>query len=121
LYIHAGRLPNSPQRLPLRKFDIGDFDTLEEHVYYQPISADFATFNSFVVTSPDTAVVFQASVGERHRNPPAGFKWLEDHGIRQFVYVVVTHSGSEMDLTFPTYLLDDNIVTELYHLPLSHI
>ncbi|KAJ7856623.1 hypothetical protein B0H13DRAFT_2672974 [Mycena leptocephala] len=123
LFIHAGRLLNSPHRLPLRKFSVGDSDnrSLEEHVYYQPISADFGTFDSFVIISPDTAVVFQASVGERHRNHPAGLKWLKDHGIRQIVYVIVTPSGSEMDLTFPTYLLDDNIVTELYHLPLSHI
>jgi hypothetical protein len=123
LFIHAGRLLNSPHRLPLRKFSVGDSDnrSLEEHVYYQPISADFGTFNSFVIISPDTAVVFQASVGERHRNHPAGLKWLKDHGIRQIVYVIVTPSGSEIDLTFPTYMLDDDIVTELYHLPLSYI
>ncbi|KAJ7489580.1 hypothetical protein FB451DRAFT_1362417 [Mycena latifolia] len=91
---------------------------LSLQTYYRPLSKISPPFNSFVLTEPRKAVVFQAIVD----NALLGFEDLKALGIDEIIYVAVTHTD-DIDLALPP-VLDVNKypnITDYYLLTLPRI
>ncbi|KAJ7292819.1 hypothetical protein C8J57DRAFT_1267186 [Mycena rebaudengoi] len=101
--------PPQPGQTQLRidNFDGPAPSTLIPGTYYFPKSRTYASFDSFLLTAPKTAIVLQVTVGKRHGNVLSGFENLKALGIDAISYVIVAQDSSEIEIDFPRALDND--------------
>ncbi|KAJ6560464.1 hypothetical protein B0H19DRAFT_1147833 [Mycena capillaripes] len=112
--------------MAIQHIDPKSVTSLFPNVYYEPISREFPTFDSIVVTAPTKAVVFQATVSGGHGNvAPPGFHFLHTHGIKEVTYIVATPKWrSNINLEFPREIIESATcpkISAIHHLVIDRI
>ncbi|KAJ7291445.1 hypothetical protein C8J57DRAFT_1272998 [Mycena rebaudengoi] len=119
--------PPQPGQNQLRidNFDGPAPSTLIPSTYYFPKSRTYASFDSFLLTAPKTAIVFQATVGKRHGNVLSGFENLKALGVDTISYVLVAQESNEIEIDFPRALENDKskypIIEDYYLLTVTSL